>query len=76
MKNILLLVFSFMLSINLLAAGQKYNPHSGGWETVPQNWETKYNPHDGNWSYQPKDAKTVYNPHEGTWDWDSGHNDY
>jgi hypothetical protein len=74
MKKMLLLAFTLALSANLMAGGQKYNPHSGKWETVPDNWETKYNPHDGTWSYQPKGATTIYNAHEGTWDWDSGNN--
>ena len=74
MKKIILSIFLLGL-VAALSAGQKYNPHEGRWENVPNDWETKYNPHEGKWSYQPKDAKIEYNPHEGSWDWNSGHND-
>ncbi len=75
MKAIFVVLFVLCLSASAYC-GQQYNPHSGEWETVPDNsnWKLEYNPHNSDWSYQPKDAKIEYNPNEGKWEWDSGHN--
>ena len=64
-------LITFMATI---VAGQKYNPYTHRYETVPSDWETKYNPYDHSYSYQPKNARVQYNPYEHSYDWDSGHN--
>jgi len=76
MRTIAIFFIAMLLAVSAAYCDQKYNPHSGGWETVPDgsNWTNQYNAHDNNWSYQPQDAKIEYNPHESKWDWDSGHN--
>ena len=76
MTKLLAAVLLTILLASPVWSEQRYNPHSGEWETVPagSDWTTQYNPHDGSWSYQPREARTEYNPHEGRWDWNSGHN--
>ena len=73
MKKIIFAIALIVLIATQAEAGQKYNAHSGQWETVPDSWQTKYNAHTNEWSYQPQNARTEYNAHEGTWDWNSGH---
>jgi len=51
-----------------LAAEQKYNPHTGKWETMRPGSELKYNPYSGAWNYAAPDARPTYNPHEGRWE--------
>lgn len=75
MRNIFIALFLLAGISAPLLAGQKYNPFTSRWETVPDDWEVKYNPFEGDWSYQPQDAKVEYNPFEGSWEWDSGHNE-
>ena len=72
--RILVLALALFLICPMAYAGQKYNPHTRQWETVPNNWSTKYNPHNRDWSYQPPKAQPEYNPHQRNWDWNSGHN--
>ena len=76
MRKIMAIVVALMIAAGVAQAEQKYNPHSGEWETVPDNsnWQTRYNPHEGDWSYQPQNAQIEYNPFENKWEWDSGHN--
>ena len=73
-KCILVLVLCMVCAV--VYAGQKYNPYTGDWETVPDDWDVQYNPYEGEWSYQPDDASVEYNPYEQDWEWDSGHNPY
>jgi hypothetical protein len=51
-----------------LSAQQRYNPHTGGWETAPPDAQLRYNPHSGNWGYAAPDASPQYNPHTRKWD--------
>ena len=63
-----LIILAVILFASLpAAADQKYNPHSGQWETTTQNSELRYNPHSGQWGYS---SGTVprYNPFENQWD--------
>ena len=49
--------------------GQKYNPYSGEFETVPQDYEIKYNPYNQEFTYEAPKAEIEYNPYEQRYDW-------
>lgn len=72
MRKIILMSVIGLLICGLAFAGQKYNPYTQRWETVPDNWQTQYNPYSQTWSYQPQGAKIEYNPYQRKWDWNSG----
>ena len=55
-------------------AGQKYNPFTNEWVTVPDNSEIKYNSFDNTWTYHTSDADIEYNPFNNEWEWSDGMN--
>ena len=81
--KILIISLFFVGLTTLVFAGQKYNPYTNQWETVPNNYEMKYNPYDNEWTYQHPQAQQEYNPYNNTWDYcppetntDPAHRDY
>ena len=67
-------MFQYFLTIFLLAASslaladQKYNPHTGSWETTDSDSTLQYNPHENSWEYADPDASARYNAFENIWE--------
>jgi len=63
-----LLAFSLAFLSQISFAEQKYNPHTGTWETTTPDAKLQYNPHSNSWKYSAPNSSPQYNPHNNSWD--------
>lgn len=66
-----IVVSLLVLSASIAWGDQKFNPHTGHWETADPDWTLRYNPNENHWQYAPPDEPPEYNPHENKWEWPS-----
>lgn len=48
-----------------MARTVKYNPITGRWEKVPDDWDVKYNTVEDRWEFAPPGSKPVFNEVSG-----------
>jgi len=72
--TIVLVILGVFCFVILGLAGQKYNPFTNKWETVPEDAEIRYDPFNNTWHFHDPDAEQEYNPFSNQWQWDDGIN--